>query len=166
MPSKIRRPPTSKTLWNRFAQWCHRLFFGAKPNYPKQIGEPTKSKFCTLYQYERFEPRACQTWRAISTYYVTPPDAHIFLLCDSLEGVARRNKLSTHRLTLALMSSKSKQKYWSEDFEMTSDWGEGNCAWIVTRLLAGELLRNEYTDINWSEKAAEYVRQNRRGITG
>ena len=164
MALKMRRPQ-SKTIWQSFTQWCRRLFFGAKPNYPKQIGNPTRSRFCTLYEYERFEPHACYTWRAVTTYYLVPPDAHIFLLCDSLEGVARRNQLATHRLTLALISSKSKRKFWTEDFEMTSDLGDENCAWIVTRLLAGELLRNEYHAIDWSKQAAAYVRLNRRGVT-
>ncbi len=163
MPSKTRHPLKTKTIWQRFTHWWQRLFFSEKTRYPRPIGEPVASSFCTLYQYERSEPNACYTWRCVPTYWINPPDAHIYLLCDSLEGVAKRNKLATHRITLALMSSHAKEKYWSEDFDMASDWGEENCAWIVTRFLAGELLRNEYAAIDWAEKAEGYVRQNRRG---
>ena len=166
MPSKKTLPsPRIESLWNRFSHWWERLFVGEKPRYPRPIGEPIASTLCTLYQYERFEPHACYTWRAIPTYYVKPPGAHIFLLCDSLKGVPKTNPLATHRLTIALMSAGAKDKYWSEDFEMTSDWGEGNCAWIVTRLLAAMLLRVEYSALkptDWSAKAAIYVKQNRQ----
>jgi len=163
MPLK-KTPRLSKieSIWNRFSSWWERLFIGEKPKYPRPIGEPIASTLCTLYQYERFEPNACYTWRAIPTYYVKPPDAHIFLLCDSLKGLPKANPLATHRLTIALMSAGAKSKYWSEDFEMASDWGEGNCAWIVTRLLAARLLRSEYSAIDWSAKAAIYVKQNRQ----
>ena len=116
-------PPSSKieSLWNRFSRWWERLFIGEKPRYPHPIGEPIASTLATIYQYERFEPHACYTWRAIPTYYVRPVGAHIFLLCDNLKGLHKENPLATHRLTIALMSSGAKEKYWSEDFEMTSD---------------------------------------------
>lgn len=172
MPSRNHRA-IDTSPWERFTRWFQKLFLSSKPVYPKIIGEPAETKVCLLVEYERFEDGACYTWRAIPKYAVVPNDAHIFLLCDDLKGVPKKNKLATHRLTVAIASAKSKKAYWGGeqegsregegDFEMTSDWGDNNCAWMVTRLLSRELLKMPYDKINWSAIASRYVEQHRHG---
>jgi hypothetical protein len=133
-----------RSALNRFLDW---LFsnFRPKKKQPKILEEIRESPLGKLAAYERFDEQARYTWRFVPV----SGEYQAWLYCDSLRG-SERSTLDTHNITLLIIDkSGASHKHWSIDRNMRSLAGENNCAAIVTRILAAQLLHYHYSDVPW-----------------
>jgi hypothetical protein len=128
----------------RFLDWLRRNF-QPKKRQPKILEEIRESKLGKLAAYERFDEQARYTWRFVPV----SGEYQAWLYCDSLRGT-ERSTLDTHSITLLIISkSGASHTHFSIDRNMRSLAGENNCAEIVTRILAAQLLHHHYSEVPW-----------------
>lgn len=155
-------------LLKAFLVWLKKTFLHEKKRYPRQLEETRESPMGKLAPFERFTARACYTWRFLPSYMTLPQQVQIFLYCDDIQNykglpaVERKNILSTHRLSLVIVRLDRCDRPWTADYEMLSMWGGNNCAWLVTRLLAMNLLKYRFDEIDWYGLAELYVERHMR----
>ena len=108
-----------------------------------------------------------QTWHFVPSYTTEIGDAEIFLYVDRLSSDSRRDIELTHQFALVLVNKTIVRKkrrsltYWDMQAACESIYGSGNCTFLVTRLLAMELLEKRYHDIDWEELTKKFINSHR-----